>query len=134
MDFFLKSGCVYYFNDFRPHSGPKGCDAIWQKMQDLVADLDWYDLYLPPQGSLMTEAERIGKTVVGGEERTYLRGRTQAEYTPWVKHFGNSTAGKRVVADFLSDWMNKPETRQGLNIPDFVQTWTQCSEKISYHL
>lgn len=135
MDFFLKSGCVYYFNDFRPHSGPAGCDTIWAKMQKLVADLDWYDLYLPPQGALMTEAERIGKTVVGGEERTYKIGRTKAEYTPWVKHFGNnSTAANRVEGDFLSEYMNRNDTRAALHIPDFVQTWAQCSDKIVYHL
>jgi len=26
--------------------------------------------------------------MVGGEEKTYISGRTKAEYTPWVKHFG----------------------------------------------
>lgn len=82
----------------------------------------------------MTEAERTGKTLVGGEERTYKRGRTKAEYTPWVNNFGNSTAANRVQADFLSDYVNDPKTRNALNIPDFVQTWTQCSEKINYHL
>lgn len=42
------NNCVYYFNDFRPHNGTAACDDIWGNMQDLVSDLDWYDLYLPP--------------------------------------------------------------------------------------
>jgi hypothetical protein len=29
IDFMNENGCVYYFNDYREHSGPKTCDAVW---------------------------------------------------------------------------------------------------------
>ena len=29
---FTDLGCVYYFNDFRPHEGPADCDPLWAAM------------------------------------------------------------------------------------------------------
>lgn len=83
-DFLKDNGCVYYFNDFRPHEGPKECDKVWEKITNLTGDLDWYDLYSAPKGALMTEDKRMGSAVINGVEKNYKKGRTQLEYTPWV--------------------------------------------------
>ena len=55
-------------------------------MLTLTGGLNWYDLYRPvyPDGGLTAE-ERIGKTIIGGVEREYVRGFTHREYTPWLK-------------------------------------------------
>lgn len=80
----------------------------------------------------MTTWERYGSVEIGGEKKVYRRGRTRAEYTPWVKHFGSAQAEK-VQADFLSDYLNNPMVRKALHIPDEVQAWEQCSGKVDYH-
>ena len=92
VDFMKENNCNYYFNDLRPHSGPNSCDAPWEKIQNLTADLNWYDLYQTAAQSPIAFSEMIEdrtKTVeIGGMNKTYISGRTKAEYTPWVKHFG----------------------------------------------
>jgi carboxypeptidase C (cathepsin A) len=32
LDFMQDNNCTYYLNDFRPHSGPDTCDAVWNKI------------------------------------------------------------------------------------------------------
>lgn len=81
----------------------------------------------------MTDEERLGKTMVNGTEKTYKRGRTKAEYTPWARKTPNNL---RVEGDFLSDYVNSAPVRKALNIPDFVQAWEVCSDKVGelYHI
>lgn len=60
--------CTYYFNDLRPHAGPEKCDPLWDKVQNLTVDLNWYDLYEPASASPLKSIEERKKTVeVGGE-------------------------------------------------------------------
>lgn len=70
--------------------------------------------------------------MIGGEEKTYRRGMTMAEYTPWANPLLKEN--KFRLGDYISDYMNTPEMREALNIPDDVQAWEQCSEKLDYHL
>jgi len=125
LDSMTENGCVYYFNDFRNHSGPASCDAIWKKIQALTSSVNWYDLYRPadtnPLGN--SDAARMGKVVINGEERTYKKGYTFAEYTPWLKNVDQGP----VMGSFLSDYVNSAELRTALNIPDTLnKTWTMC--------
>ena len=100
----------------------------------MVSDLNWYDLYQPPSGALMTDEERIGRSVLkNGEEKVYKRGKTMAEYTPWIKHLV-SKKNNLVSASFLSDYINNHTVREALNIPDFVPAWEMCSSTLDYHL
>merc|ERR1719223_764377 len=93
----------------------------WSSSQ---ARLNWYDLYrhnydLPASSN----ADRLGTTVIDGETRTYKRGMTQAEYTPFASHIVNSESANVVNGDFLTDYMNRQDVREALNIPSSVQTW-----------
>lgn len=65
----------------------------------------------------------MGTTVIGGEVKTYKRGMTMSEYTPWLKYklFDNDT--EPILGDFFTDYMNLPEVRKAFNIPDSVQAW-----------
>lgn len=56
--------------------------------------------------------------MIEGEEKTYRKGMTAAEYTPWVK--GIKENDHYVTGDFLSDYINSPLVRKSLNIPDSV--------------
>ena len=123
-----KLNCTYYFNDLRPHSGSDKCDPLWDKVQNMTVDLNWYDLYEPASASPLKSIEERKKTViVGGEEKTYISGRTKTEYTPWVRHFGEeSRKRQKVEAMSLSDYLNQADVRTALHIPDSAPAWNQC--------
>merc|ERR1711924_581990 len=130
MDFFEKNGCKYYGDEVKPHLGPDSCDAVEASIQKLISSVSFYDLYMPADAivdSKQQAEERIGKVVIDGEERTYKRGRTKAEYTPWIKKTGDNL---RVEYHSLTDFVNSPEVRKAMNIPNFVQAWEQCSDRI----
>ena len=49
--------------------------------------------------------------------RTYLRGKTVGEYTPWLKDMPGSD---QLYGTTLSDYINKAEVRAAMNIPNYV--------------
>ena len=58
-------------------------------MIDNFANQNIYDLYRKNYETDLLRAhhpERFGETLIGGEKKTYKRGYTQAELTPWIKH------------------------------------------------
>lgn len=70
---------------------------------------------------MLQSPNRQGHAYVNGEKKTYTKGHTFAEYTPWLKHAPNANA--QVNGDFLSDYINSEEVRNALNIPSSVQAW-----------
>jgi len=134
LQFFKDNDCVYYFNDFKNHSGPAECDPIWEAMQNLTGNLNWYDLYRDEPSIILGAEERMAKTLIGGQEKTYKRGMTLGEYTPWVKHFGESRK-HAVRGDYLSDYVNNATVREALHIPEYAPGWDQCwGENFTYNL
>ena len=103
-----QEGCFYSFHDVLPKKmGPK-CDAIAARSEELTKDLNWYDLYRINWPSPLTSsrhADRYGTTEIDGEIRTYKRGYTMQEYTPWAKHLQH--AESPLLGDFVSDYMNR---------------------------
>ena len=104
-----------------------------EKMSDLTSDLNWYDLYrIPnPLGSgkkalKATDKERIGSVNIGGQEKTFKKGYTFAEYTPWIKNHPGSLS-QHVYGDEVTTYINQAETRTALNIPEDVQAYEECS-------
>ena len=134
LTYFTENGCIYYFNDFKPHAGPAGCDAVWEAMQNLTGDLNWYDLYRVEPSIIPTVQNREGKAMIGGVEKTYKRGMTHQEYTPWATHFKNKPQS-RVMNDMLSDYVNNATTREALHIPSYAPGWDMCwGEDFTYDL
>lgn len=105
-----------------------------KRMMDLSGQLNWYDLYRHNYDLPMTPADRMGETVINGERRTYKRGMTMAEYTPFATNILDSKSAQAVNGDFLTDYMNREDVRAAFNIPSDVQTWEQCSETLDYHV
>lgn len=60
--------------------------------------------------------------MINGEAKPYKRGYTVSEYTPWVKHLVDPEH-EVILGDYLSTYMNRPETRAAFNIPSTVQAW-----------
>jgi GH25 family lysozyme M1 (1,4-beta-N-acetylmuramidase) len=68
----------------------------------------------------------LGSTVIDGVEKTYKRGKTMKEYTPWAKHIlTSSKADGPILGIGVSDWMNRQDVRAALNIKT-NNTWNLC--------
>jgi len=129
LNFMQENNCNYYFNDFKNHSGPATCDAVWDKVQNLTGDLYWYDLYRNEANGALLVEDRMGMSVVAGVEKHYKKGMTVEEYTPWMAPHVNS---KAVMNDFLSDYVNNETVRTAMHIPAEVQAWEMCSSTLQY--
>jgi carboxypeptidase C (cathepsin A) len=117
------NGCIFYFRDVKP-SGGVNCGPIWDKMSASFNDLNIYDFFRTNEVSNTAVEDRMGKSMVNGEEKTYKRGMTQAEYTPWLKHLVNDS---NLMYTSLTDYMNDEKVRTALHIPASAPGWEQCS-------
>jgi len=105
-------------------------------MDLLTSKLNWYDLYRTNYDLTdLKGANRLGKTVIDGEERVYKRGFTQAEYTPFLRNASTlQMAGEGpLLGDYLSDYMNREDVRAAFNLDSSVPTWEMCSETLRYN-
>lgn len=135
MDKYTSLGCEYYHADIWPMKGPQDkCDELFNQMFNQIDSLNIYDLYryklpseTPSRVLKASSPDRIGKTMVDGEERTYKRGYTQAEYTPWLKHHPIVKNNEVVYGDVVSDFLNKQSVRNQLHIPAEAPAWEECS-------
>lgn len=134
LDDWETQGCAAFFHNVRPATKTPECEAMAKRMGDLSGQLNWYDLYRHNYDLPMTAADRMGETVINGERRTYKRGMTMAEYTPFATTILDSESAQAVNGDFLTDYMNREDVRQAFNIPSDVQTWEQCSSTLDYHV
>jgi hypothetical protein len=90
-------------------------------MSNLTSGLNWYDLYRHVYPDDVLQKDRMGMEVINGTEKWYKKGRTMREYTPWVKHHGESSDW--VGDSWLSDYVNNASMREALHIPEFVPGW-----------
>ena len=65
----------------------------------------------------------MGQTVIDGEIKTYRKGMTMQEYTPWASNLTSNGEESVLLNDFVTDYMNLEETRAAFNIPADVQPW-----------
>lgn len=75
---------------------------------------------------------RLGSTMVNGELKTYKRGYTAAEYTPWIKHILKDDDLHPVLGAYVTDYLNREDVRAALNIPTTAIGWEECSNDIEY--
>lgn len=141
MESYQKNDCHIYGDPTYGDGQPKAkCVAIFAEITNQMKNLNIYDLYrwVYPTSSVQRSNKiraegRMGTTVIGGEVKTYKRGMTMSEYTPWLKYklFDNDT--EPILGDYFTDYMNLASVRKAFNIPDSVQPWEQCSNAIDYH-
>ena len=106
---------------------PAACAPLTAKIQRLVNDLNWYDLYRPLLNFKSTE-DRMGETIVDGKLKTFKKGMTMQEYTPWKSSMQSQNSDSNILLnDYMSIYMNLEETRTAFNIPSDVQSWEMCS-------
>jgi hypothetical protein len=107
------------------------CDVIINEIMDLTvgAGLNWYDLFRKnyPDSLILADANREGKVMINGEEKTYRRGRTLREYTPWLNKKILESDNHPLLGDGISTYVNSPATRAALHVPDSAPGWNQCT-------
>lgn len=70
--------------------------------------------------------------MVEGQLKTYRKGMTMGEYTPWANKL--ITESKHILGDYTGDYMNREDVRAALHIPADVQAWEECSNKLDYRI
>ena len=88
----------------------------------LKKNLNVYDLYRPVYDSTLRlkDSIREGEVTINGEKRTYKRGFTHEEYTPWLKEKDFKSI---LLGEFMADYVNRPDVREAMHIPDTVKSW-----------
>ena len=87
----IDNKCSKYYRDFQPGSNTKVCNDTWDKIKTIDVNSNWYDLFRKnftdndASGQLKGQS-RLGSVNIKGETRTYKRGFTMAEYTPFAPH------------------------------------------------
>jgi carboxypeptidase C (cathepsin A) len=129
-----QAGCVWYWDklDVAPHKNAPGCEDLWTELNNMLIDVNIYDLYRTNYAAdqLKAEKPRLAKTIVDGTERTYLRGHTVAEKAPWLKAiFGeNHPSLQRILGGGMSDYLNRADVRTALNIPNWILSYQECND------
>jgi len=136
LDDWEKQGCQAYFHNVRPATKTPECIAMAGRMQELSGKLNWYDLYRINYALPYGGEHRMGETVIDGEKRSYRRGMTMREYTPWASHLLHSDAADVTLngTDFVSDYMNREDVRAAFNIPSSAPVWEECSTTLQYQV
>jgi len=91
--------------------------------------MNWYDLYRPvyPDSSKVLLENRNAEVEVDGEKKTYKRGKTLKEYTPWA-HRSLLRDDNIILGYSLSDYINLDEVRKAMNIPSKLPGFDLCRE------
>lgn len=82
LDNYNTLGCKYYFNDVKKVDNPPECDKAFEDIMEIRGSFNWYDLFqqtpagTPGTSMLLKDTNRLGSTMVEGEEKTYIRGFT----------------------------------------------------------
>lgn len=127
------AGCVWYWDklDIAPHKNAPVCDDLWKELNSMLADINIYDLYRTNYGgSSLQNKPRLAATIVDGRERTYKRGHTAAEKTPWLRGIlsEDHPSLKQIIGDAPSDYLNREDVRKALNIPSFIESYNECND------
>jgi len=135
---YTNNNCTFYFRDVKqPNPDNAICIELWGKINNMWKGLNWYDLFRKTypasasDNSPTEEASRIKTVMVNGHEKTYKSGFTFSEYINWLGDMPLYQAAQPLLGTFLSDYVNRPDVRRALNIPDTVQGWSMCSSEVS---
>jgi len=134
----IENDCHKYSYNIKPITRTKVCLSTLTEIQMLTQGLNWYDLYRPNAVTAfsgeMDQNHRLGSAMVDGEEKSYRRGVTQAEYANFADHLKDAPGAHEVMvgSDVLTDYMNREDVRAAFNVPADVQAWEQCSYKLKY--
>jgi hypothetical protein len=132
LDSYEENNCKYYGDPtFGKSSTSPACLKAEATIQKMLYNLNIYDLYravypttLLDKSKKLRSEGRMGSTIIGGEVKTYKRGMTMSEYTPWLKNKRLTSQLNQeeepILGDYFTDYMNRADVRKAFNIPDSV--------------
>jgi hypothetical protein len=107
------------------------CAELRKQFYELVSKVNVYDVYR--HCYYEDEQNRVGSAMINGEMKTYKRGMTAMEYTPFL--FKNKEAMNIVppcvYGSGPTDFFNKQEVRDAFNVKT-DQVWELCTDRIDY--
>jgi cathepsin A (carboxypeptidase C) len=131
---YKENNCFFSLNDALGHSTSPTCYALWGKILKQTSSLNWYDIYRYNYDLTQNTPEsRMGYAVVKGQLKQYKRGKTHAEYTPFLQH-SPQLGNHPLLGDGLSDYVNREDVREAMHIPDTLPGWDMCSSTLDYHV
>lgn len=122
-DTLQENDCVWYFRNIFPGSTSTKCLTAYAKFQKDTARINWYDIYRDVYDGPVGKPQ-LASTEIAGETDYYQRGFTMSQYTPWLEDI--LPEDQPILGDYMTTYMNKPEVRAALNIPDKVQPYQGC--------
>ena len=147
--------CNYSLIDFGKNPSDECMDLLDQVSTD-IEYINIYNIYGDCYGGA-NESEKFSNDLEAyrnGEKRElretttthHKKGFTARDYTPWLfrtreqKGLVRSSADERPVGELppctfgipLMDFMNDPEVRTQMHIPEYVQNWTMCKDDFNY--
>jgi len=110
------------------------CKKLQSKFYNLVSKLNIYDVY---RECYYDDSDRLGTATINGKLKTYKRGMTAREYTPFLFEDGNEIfkhAPPCVYATGPTDYLNRQDVRDALNV-ETDQPWELCvgGDRINYN-
>ena len=132
--------CIFYWDELHfPDNNVPICKDLYSQTNDLIQDLNIYDLYRTQYGNTgsssskksmrLTSEERERTVMIDGIEKKYRLGHTASEINPLRKQKKNLRQ-ELILGDSMSDYINRPEVRAAFNIPSWVQGFSDCSDSI----
>uniref|UniRef100_A0A7S3K994 Carboxypeptidase n=1 Tax=Euplotes crassus TaxID=5936 RepID=A0A7S3K994_EUPCR len=130
---FVENGCEWYFRDVLPRKANEACEKAKKTFDENTKRINWYDIYRKVYDDGGINKERVGKTIIDGEERYYPRGYKMTDYTPWLEDIYGESAP--ILGDYVSDYLNRPDVRDAFHIKKEIHTYKACAGgDLTYHL
>lgn len=107
------------------------CKELRKEFYELVEKVNVYDVY---RECYYDDETRYGKALINGEYKTYKRGMTVQEYTPFL--FKNNPELLKIVPPCVygagtADFFNRQDVRDAFHV-ETNQTWEMCTDRIDY--
>ncbi|TNV78909.1 hypothetical protein FGO68_gene989 [Halteria grandinella] len=109
--------CTYFWGKVSElQHNAEGCDELYKKGMGLIKDLDIYDLFRT-QYNANTNTQSTLKPSVS--QRRFLHSRHPLKQ-----------AKDSYISYDMESYVNRPDVRQALNIPSFVQPFQDCNDDL----
>jgi hypothetical protein len=72
--------------------------------------------------------------MIGDELKTYKKGYTASEYTPWLNIDHESNGDELILGSPVSDYLNRADVRDALHVPVSAPAYEECSNTLDYKM
>jgi cathepsin A (carboxypeptidase C) len=109
------------------------CAQLRRDFYKLVSKVNVYDVYR--HCWYPNETERVGSAMIKGELKTYKKGMTAKQYTPFLFRNNEDILEEDVpcvYAKGTSEFFNREDVRDAFNV-ETDQVWELCTDRIDYN-